>query len=199
MIKINTPYKQIRAIYNNNTIRVYQAYKKSIAAEAVKLGHFGNNFKMERMSWIKPSFLWMMYRSGWASKEGQEHILAIDIKRIGFDFITENAVISSFNQNIGITNEQWKNDIKTSEIRYQWDPERNIYGNPLDYRSIQFGLRGTILKKYVYEWTVNIEDITEYVKNTKDLILNGENIENILPQEKEYPVTEKGISNLLIK
>lgn len=199
MIKINTPYKQIRAIYNNNTIRVYQAYKKSIATEAVKLGHFGNNFKMERMSWIKPSFLWMMYRSGWASKEGQEHILAIDIKRIGFDFITENAVISSFNQNIGITNEQWKNDIKTSEIRYQWDPERNIYGNPLDYRSIQFGLRGTILKKYVYEWTVNIEDITEYVKNTKDLILNGENIENILPQEKEYPVTEKGISNLLIK
>lgn len=199
MIKINTPYKQIRAIYNNNTIRVYQAYKKSIAAEAVKLGHFGNNFKMERMSWIKPSFLWMMYRSGWASKEGQEHILAIDIKRIGFDFITENAVISSFNQNIGITNKQWKKDIKTSEIRYQWDPERNIYGNPLDYRSIQFGLRGTILKKYVYEWTVNIEDITEYVKNTKDLILSGENIENILPQEKEYPVTEKGISNLLIK
>jgi len=26
---------------------------------------------MNRMTWIKPNFLWMMYRSGWASKKNQ--------------------------------------------------------------------------------------------------------------------------------
>ncbi|WP_422570328.1 DUF4291 family protein, partial [Erwinia billingiae] len=29
------------------------------------------------MTWIKPSFLWMMYRSGWGMKDpGQKRILA---------------------------------------------------------------------------------------------------------------------------
>lgn len=55
---------EIRALYTNNTIRVYQAYNAMIAKEAIKKGTFGNNFKMDRMTWIKPSFLWMMYRCG---------------------------------------------------------------------------------------------------------------------------------------
>jgi hypothetical protein len=25
-------------------------------------------FKVDRMTWVKPSFLWMTYRSGWATK-----------------------------------------------------------------------------------------------------------------------------------
>ena len=87
--------KQIRAVYTEKTIRVYQAYNKIIADEAVKNGTFGNSFKLDRMTWIKPSFLWMMYRCGWGTKADQEHILAIDIKREAFDFIVQNAVISS--------------------------------------------------------------------------------------------------------
>lgn len=88
--------KQIRAVYNEETIRVYQAYPEVIAAEAVELQTFGPHFRMGRMTWIKPSFLWMMYRCGWATKEGQERVLAIDIKRTAFDYIIENAVLSTF-------------------------------------------------------------------------------------------------------
>ena len=61
--------KEIRAVYNQNTIRVYQAYSDIITDEALKLGTFGSHFSMNRMTWIKPSFLWMMYRCGWAEKE----------------------------------------------------------------------------------------------------------------------------------
>nr|WP_240038802.1 MULTISPECIES: DUF4291 family protein [Okeania] len=39
------------------------------------------------MSWIKTNFLWMMYRSAWGSKTGQEIILAVTIKRTAFDGI----------------------------------------------------------------------------------------------------------------
>lgn len=49
-------YKEIRAIFDNNTIRVYQAYNEIIAKEAVNNGTFGKNFKLDRMTWIKPSF-----------------------------------------------------------------------------------------------------------------------------------------------
>jgi Domain of unknown function (DUF4291) len=48
------------------------------------------------MTWIKPNFLWMMYRSGWGRKEGQEVTLAIRIKRSAFDEILSQAVHSKY-------------------------------------------------------------------------------------------------------
>ena len=82
--------RNIYAVFDDKTIRVYQAYNNEIADEALKLGKFGSKFSLNRMTWIKPSFLWMMYRSGWATKQGQERILAIDLKREGFDEIKDS-------------------------------------------------------------------------------------------------------------
>ena len=62
---------EIRAVYTQDSIRVYQAYSDFIADDAVKNGRFGAGFKIERMTWIKPSFLWMMYRCGWAEKKAE--------------------------------------------------------------------------------------------------------------------------------
>jgi hypothetical protein len=82
--------KQIRAVFDEQTITVYQAYRKEIAEPAVVNQKFVPPFKMARMTWIKPSFLWMMYRAGWATKDGQEHILSIKIKRSGFEWALAN-------------------------------------------------------------------------------------------------------------
>lgn len=185
---IDAARQEIRAVYTDETIRVYQAYKKEIAEEAIHLGTFGPHFKMERMSWIKPSFLWMMYRCGWASKEEQERVLAIDIKRSAFDYIVKNAVVSIFQKSKCKDYEEWHTQIKQSDIRCQWDPERDIWGNPLDYRSIQLGLRGKALYQYVNDWIVAIEDITEYVKKLDEKKRNGKDILNELPKEKIYSV-----------
>ena len=62
--KESCEYKKITACYGENTIRVYQSYNHGIADEVLKLGRFGSRFSMNRMTWIKPSFLWMMYRCG---------------------------------------------------------------------------------------------------------------------------------------
>lgn len=180
--------KEIRALYTEHTIRVYQAYNKYIANEAVENGTFGRNFKLERMTWIKPSFLWMMYRCGWGTKENQEHILAIDIKREAFDFIVKNAVISTYSENMDVSYTEWNEKIKRSNIRCQWDPERDLSGNPLGYRSIQLGLRGDAVRKYVYEWIVNITDITDYVKELNEQKNMGLDISSLLPEERIYIV-----------
>lgn len=179
--------RKIYAVYNDKTIRVYQAFNKHIATEAVKLGTFGKSFKRERMTWIKPSFLWMMYRSGWAEKENQEHILAIEIKRDGFDEILSNAVMSSYNENMGISREEWKKQIALSEVRCQFDPDRDIFGNPQQTRAIQLGLRGKMVEKYINDWIVSITDITDNVKYLKSLRDSGKLTPDELPQEKEYP------------
>ncbi|MDE6034313.1 MAG: DUF4291 domain-containing protein [Ruminococcus sp.] len=177
----------IKAVYNAGTIRVYQAFNGRIAEEAVRLNTFGKAFKMERMTWIKPSFLWMMYRSGWAEKENQEHILAIDIKRTGFEEILKNAVKSTYNENMGISREEWQRLIKISEVRCQFDPDRDIYGNPQNDRTIQLGLRGEMLRKYVSEYIVKITDITEEVRYMKTLRDRGRLDTAILPVERDYP------------
>jgi hypothetical protein len=59
-----TPERQVRAQFTDRTLTVYQAYPSEIADAAVRAGTFVPPFKRERMTWIKPSFLWMMYRSG---------------------------------------------------------------------------------------------------------------------------------------
>ncbi|MDE6785076.1 MAG: DUF4291 domain-containing protein [Ruminococcus sp.] len=183
--------KIINAVYNDSTIRVYQAFNSRIADEAVKLGTFGKSFKRERMTWIKPSFLWIMYRSGWAEKENQEHILAIDIKRTGFDEILENAVLSSYNERMGISSDEWKTRISVSEVRCQFDPDRDIYGNPQQIRAIQLGLRGDFVRKYIDEWITGITDITENVRYLKNLRNNNILTADRLPAEREYPISER--------
>ena len=73
--------RHILAQFDADSIYVYQAYRPSIARFAVEHQKFGGEFSLNRMSWIKPNFLWMMYRAGWATKEGQEHILAVRLRR----------------------------------------------------------------------------------------------------------------------
>jgi Domain of unknown function (DUF4291) len=77
--------RHILAQYDDDTIVVYQAYRPSIGRFAAENGTFGGDFSYARMSWIKPNFLWMMYRSGWGTKEGQEVTLALRLRRTFFD------------------------------------------------------------------------------------------------------------------
>ena len=183
---IITNNKEIRAVYTDETIRVYQAYNKTIAEEAVKNGTFGAHFSMTRMTWIKPSFLWMMYRCGWAQKENQEHVLAIDIKRTGFDKAVNSAVISTFSDDLGITKEEWQKQVKESDVRVQWDPEKDIDGNNLPYRALQLGLRGNAVNEYVHDWIVKVTDITDYVNELNALRISKADISDKLPKETVY-------------
>ncbi len=183
----------VRAAYDNDTIIVYQAFNKCIALSAVKHQTFISSlFKMERMTWIKPSFLWMMYRSGWATKKNQESILAIKIKRSGFEWALQNSCLSHFDSSIHSSYETWKEALKNSPVRIQWDPEKNMFLQPLDYRSIQIGLSGIAVEKYVTDWIVSIDDITEKCKCLSQLINEGKinKAKELLPQEQIYPLPE---------
>jgi len=179
--------RQIRAIFDNETITVYQAYRKEIAIPAVKHQKFVSPFKLDRMTWIKPSFLWMMYRCGWGQKEGQEHILAIKIKREGFLLALDNSCLSHFDLEFHNSREEWKEKLQNSPVRIQWDPERDIYLEKLNYRSIQIGLSGESVPKYVNEWTVSIEDITPKCKRIHALISEDiDEANKLLPKEKLF-------------
>ena len=88
--------RHVLAQYDDETIVVYQAYRPEIGLYAARHGRFAAGFSFTRMSWIKPNFLWMMYRSAWGTEEGQETILAIVLRRAFFDGLLAQAVPSAF-------------------------------------------------------------------------------------------------------
>lgn len=162
----------IRAIFDDYTIRVYQAYRHEIARPALAAGRFMPPFKMNRMTWIKPSFNWMMYRSGYASKPGQEVVLAIDITREGFEWALTHAALSRFTPGIHSSHEAWKAEVESKPVRVQWDPERDWRLRPIpEIRTIQIGLSGEAAERYVQDWIVKIEDVTPLARSASHAVI----------------------------
>jgi Domain of unknown function (DUF4291) len=176
--------EHILANYDDESISVYQAYRPAIADYAVKHQHFGGEFSFTRMSWIKPNFMWMMYRSGWAAKEGQERILEIRLKRRFFDEILLRAVPSSFYSQSFATREEWQDAIAESDVRLQWDPDHDPSGNSVNRRAIQLGLRGGMLKRFAKDELLYISDVTEFVVTQRENIADFDRL--ITPYESIY-------------
>jgi hypothetical protein len=187
--------RHILGSLSNNTIVVYQAYRQSIADYAVKHQHFGGEFSYNRMSWIKPNFLWMMYRSGWAEKEGQENILAITLSTEHFDEILNKAVISSFNKEFYNTEDAWKKDLTLKDVRLQWDPDHDPWGNKLERRAVQLGLKDDTLKKYGKKFILKIENITPFVKEQHEHLKSGRIDMLQVPYESIYVPKSKDLAS----
>lgn len=186
------PERQIRAVYDEHRIRVYQAYRAEIADTALAAGTFVSPpFSLSRMTWIKPSFLWMMYRAGWGFKEpGQARILAIEIMRTGFEWALAHSCSS--HRDPALSDVEWAELKRQCPVRIQWDPERDLLLRPLPHRALQMGLSGPAAQLYVDEWIVGIEDVTPLAHRIYDLVRNGnlDEARGLLPPEREYHRTD---------
>src|SRR4051794_14895550 len=115
----------ILAQFDTETVVVYQAYRPELGRFAADHGYFGGGFSLARMSWVKPNFLWMMYRCGWGTKRDQETTLAVRIQRSAFDEILRLAVPSSFDRTLFGDKREWQQAVENSEVRLQWDPDHD--------------------------------------------------------------------------
>ncbi|MDV6375769.1 DUF4291 family protein [Deinococcus arenicola] len=153
------------------TIVVYQAYRPDIAEYAVQHGYFGGPYSFSRMSWVKPNFLWMMSRCGWATKPDQERVLALTVARARFDRWLMGAVPSSPGTS-GMDEAQWRSALTASDVRLQWDPDHAPDGRPLPRRAVQLGLRGRTLAEFGRPMgeggaLLRLEDITDFVQGQR--------------------------------
>jgi Domain of unknown function (DUF4291) len=188
--------RHIVAQFDDAGVVVYQAYRPEIGHFAATHGYFGGeSFSLSRMSWIKPNFLWMMYRSGWGRKEGQEVVLAVKIRREAFDTILADAVRSSYNSDLYPTEKDWNRAVSNSNVRLQWDPDHSPTGGKLERRAIQLGLRGNVLAAYAREWIVSIEDISTFVSEQQQNLVDVDRL--IVPTERIYPVTDPQVATRL--
>lgn len=135
---------------------VYQAFCPAIADWAVEHQAFGGPlFNPTRMTWIKPSFAWVLYRSGYGRKHNQERILKIKISHDSMAELLERCVC--------------KHGGGSSNGRVQWDPARDLMSSEgkkrreprrmLVDRAIQIGLKGPLSERYVSS-VLSIKDVT---------------------------------------
>ncbi|CAG8746869.1 8427_t:CDS:2 [Acaulospora morrowiae] len=175
--------KHILAQFNDNSIVIYQAFNNSIADYAVKNQKFGG----DDYSW-----------SGWATKKNQERILAIRLSLQGFLTILSECVPSTFKASSYTDEKSWKDALKDSNIRLQWDPDHNLSGGRLPRRAIQLGISGEdLVRRYSNEWILSIEDITEFVKEQYDFVKEGKFEMVWTPKERIFEITDERIRNNL--
>ncbi|MFJ1753069.1 DUF4291 domain-containing protein [Kitasatospora sp. NPDC088134] len=179
----DVPTRQVRARYDEGTVTVYQAFRAEIAGPAAAEGRFPAAFALDRMTWVKPSFRWLMHRSDWARAEGQERVLGVVIRREGFDAALVAAVLSSYKPGVHASKADWQRESRRSQARVQWDPERDLHLRPLAHRSLQLGLRGELVRRYAGDWLVRIDDLTDLARE-----LHATRDPALLPPERPYPV-----------
>ncbi|MET9649998.1 MULTISPECIES: DUF4291 domain-containing protein [unclassified Streptomyces] len=177
-----TPQHQIRADYDARTIVVYQAYSPVIADAALRAGRFVAPFSFHRMTWIKPSFMWLMHRSNWARKPGQERVLAVRITREGWEEVLSRAVLTTADPAA----------LAQAAVHVQWDPERSPRGAALNHYSIQVGIGRPLIRTFTDEWIVGLTDLTPQVRKASALIRTGHasKAHRWFPAERAYPMPQ---------
>ncbi|MEV0194737.1 DUF4291 domain-containing protein [Kitasatospora purpeofusca] len=177
-----TPPYEIRADYDARTIVVYQAYSHAIADAALRAGRFVAPFSFRRMTWIKPSLIWLMHRSNWARKPGQERVLAVRITREGWQEALSRAVLTTADPAA----------VARAAVHVQWDPERSPRGAALNHYSIQVGVGRHLIRTFTDEWTVGLTDLTPRVRKAADLVRAGQaaKAQRLLPTERAYPLPQ---------
>eukprot|EP00531_Pseudo-nitzschia_arenysensis_P004940 CAMPEP_0116114558 /NCGR_PEP_ID=MMETSP0329-20121206/44_1 /TAXON_ID=697910 /ORGANISM="Pseudo-nitzschia arenysensis, Strain B593" /LENGTH=261 /DNA_ID=CAMNT_0003607945 /DNA_START=31 /DNA_END=816 /DNA_ORIENTATION=+ len=159
------------ADWDEEGVYFYQAYCNEIADYAITHQRFGGKrWNSSRMTWIKPSFAWMLYRAGYGKKSGQERVLRIKLSHSSVAHILSRCKLahrghtdSSANGGCG---------------KVQWDPERDLY-SPVDRgrleprklprtRAIQIGMSGTLSEYYVSN-LLSVEDVTELAHQIYDM------------------------------
>lgn len=183
-----TLMNHLRAQFDAHTVTVYQAYAPAIADAALQAQRFVAPFSFERMTWVKPSFLWMMERCGWATKPGQERVLAIRLIRARFDELVARAVPTHFDPEQDPSPEAWRARRDAADALVQWDPERDLRGNKRSERTIQLGIGRSLSRAYAESWIASLEDITPKVKTMARLRRAGEweAAARHLPSERPY-------------
>jgi hypothetical protein len=184
------PQHQVRADYDARTVVVYQAYSPAIADPAVQAQQFVPPFSYQRMTWIKPSFLWLMHRSNWTRKSGQERILALRITREGWDEALGQAVLTTADPTA----------LARATVHVQWDPERSLRGAALNHYSIQVGVSSRLIRTFATEWVVSITDLSPRARKAAELMRKGQaaKAQRLLPPERPYPVPPTTARRLLI-
>ena len=88
-----------------------------------------------------------------------------------------------------------------AEVHVQWDPERSLRGAALDHYSIQVGISRHVIREFVDDWIVRIEDLSPQVAKMHGLLRAGkaDEAKRHLPVERRYELPPQIARRLMIE
>ena len=149
----------ILAQYDEESVVVYQAFNEKIASYVCQHKTFDGcqHYNPKRMTWIKTNFLWMMFRSNWATRPNQERIVAIWLRRESFEKYLEWSQIKGSTRGIQGT------------VRLQWDPDHFPNSDRHPYRrAVQLGMRDIESFRNGDDF-IDVQDITDFVASQRNI------------------------------
>jgi len=182
--------KKVFAHFDDDGVFVYQAFRRATVTHAVLKGTFGKGFGLNRITWIKPSFAWMLQRSKYATKSRMDGIAKIKLSHEAWLYILGNSIQTQFDCQLFESETTWQDAQRKTDITHQWDPERDLIGRKLKRSAIQIGLRGEAIRQYVAKWIISVEDVTELATT---IGLAGKSRSTVFPSvpvESEYPLED---------
>jgi hypothetical protein len=133
------------AQHDREQVLVFQAFRPEIGHTAAAAGTLAvPGFSLDRTTWIKPGFLWMMHRSNWGTAEGQEVVLGIHVSRSWFEQALGKAVLSSERDGAARTARG-----SSTSVVVQWDPDWSVNDERQPWRAVQVGLRSAAVAGYL--------------------------------------------------
>jgi hypothetical protein len=159
--QFDTPVQLFEGEWDEEGVWFYQAFNNTIADYAIKHQQLGgDDFNPHRMTWVKPSFAWVLYRSGYGRKHNQVRVLKLKIRHESLARLLSRC--------------SCKHGGGGSKGRVQWDPARDIMSadgkEPRKMqrrRAIQIGLKAELSQLYVNS-VVAIEDVTTLAHTVGD-------------------------------
>lgn len=132
---------------------------------------------------------------------GQHRTLAITISKSGWESALFRSVLTVFQPSVFNSKSEWADQFERAEVHVQWDPERNLRGAALDYYSIQIGISRHIIREFVDDWIVRVDDLSEKVAKMHSLLRAGkaDEAKRHLPVERIYPLPSAIAHRLMIK
>ncbi|MFA6233320.1 MAG: DUF4291 family protein [Bacteroidota bacterium] len=204
------PVREVRAVYDDISVRVYQTFSNNIALELLAHQKLVPPFSfMRNLTWIKPSFLWTMKRTHWGEYSeiaingshgvgrGESTVLSITVNRIWFDTVLRTSAVINREHFRHMSLPDWRRRCDEALSFVQWDPEKDLGGRCRPYRAIQIGLKPKALAQYS-EAILRIEPMTATIRNVSEA--KGEQAKIAqLPDEHVYPTDEIMRVNLIMQ
>ncbi len=85
----------------------------------------------------------------------------------------------------------WRAAVAASDVRLQWDPDHDPSGAKVERRAIQLGLRGEALRHYARDWLLDVEDISDFVRQQRPYAQSPRYAHLVTPRETVYPVADR--------
>jgi len=129
-----------------------------------------------------------MHRSNWGKKRGQERVLAVRIRRDGWETLLEEGVLTSHDRRAHGAKTEWATAFESAPVHVQRDPERTLRGAPMNGYSIQVGVGRDRIQRFVDDWVLELKDMTPMVRKVDRLLKSGKgsSAKRHLPPERIY-------------